>query len=171
MDHFVDMRSSVIGGTVDTQLVLPLRMRRVMKILAVLASLSLAATAQAKNWSGTWTATAGAGKAFGGTWDAASGDDPNTVQGSFAVVDPSGTTLAAGTWAARKDAKTWQGSWQARAASGQVFSGTWRAQAQLPSTASFAELFELAATQIVRGTWAMGAAYSGAWSIRTYTRQ
>ena len=139
-------------------------------ILALLAAVSLT-TAQTKSWSGAWSATAGAGRAFGGTWDAAPGGDSNTVQGSFAVMDPSGTTLAAGTWAARKDAKTWQGSWQARAASGQVFSGTWRAQAQLASTAGFADLFELAATQVARGTWAMGAAYSGAWSIRAYAHQ
>jgi hypothetical protein len=61
-------------------------------------------------------------------------------------MDQAGATVAAGTWAARKDQKVWKGSWQARGRSGQLYSGTWRAQPQLPSSAGFSELFEFALT-------------------------
>ncbi len=38
-------------------------------------------------------------------------------------MDATGTTVAAGTWAARKDQKVWKGSWEARVRSGQLYSG------------------------------------------------
>ncbi len=51
--------------------------------------------------------------------------------GSWTVMDQAGPTVADGTWAASKDQKIWKGSWQARVRSGQLYSGTWRAQPQL----------------------------------------
>jgi len=131
----------------------------------------LPAAAPPQTWSGSWSATTGdAGTAFGGTWDATPGDDPDTAIGNWALLDPSGATLAAGTWSARKDDRVWRGSWQARLASGRIYSGTWRAQAELRSPGHFAELFEFAVTQAAGGVWHMGAAHSGGWSIRTSPR-
>jgi hypothetical protein len=147
-------------------------MNCLVRALLLLLSLSLAAAAQPKTWRGTWSATVGNGvRALGGTWDAALGDSPNIALGSWTVMDQAGATVAAGTWAARKDQKIWKGSWQARVRSGQLYSGTWRAQPQFSSSAGFSELFEFALTKIASGTWQMGPAYSGAWSIRTYPRQ
>lgn len=148
-------------------------MQRITRTLVVILGISLAATAQNKSpskaWRGTWSATVGNGaRVFGGTWDATLGDDPDTVIGNWAITDQSGTTMASGTWAAHKDEKVWRGSWQARVASGQVYSGTWRAQAQLASTARISELFELSLGKAVSGTWRMGGEYAGAWSIRAY---
>ena len=143
-----------------------------MRALLLLLSLSLAAAAQPKTWRGTWSATVGNGvRAFGGTWDAALSDNPNFALGSWTVMDQAGATVAAGTWAARKDQKIWQGSWQARVRSGQRYSGTWRAQSQLPASNGFSELFESALTKVASGTWQVGTAYSGAWSIRAYPHQ
>ena len=86
-------------------------------------------------------------------------------------MDQAGTTVAAGTWAARKDQKIWKGSWQARVRSGQLYSGTWRPQSHLPASAGFSELFEAALTKNASGTWEMGTAYSGTWSIRAHPHQ
>lgn len=87
------------------------------------------------------------------------------------MIDQTGATVAAGTWAARKGQEIWKGSWQARGRSGQLYSGTWRAQSQLPASNGFSELFEPALTKVASRTWQMGTAYSGAWSIRTQPRQ
>jgi len=142
------------------------------RALVLVLSLSLAAAAQPKTWRGTWSATVGNGvRAFGGTWDAALGDNPNAVLGNWTVTDQAGATVAAGTWAARKDQKIWRGSWQALGRSGQRYSGTWRAQSQLPASNGFSELFESALTKVASGTWQVGAAYSGTWSIRAYPHE
>src|SRR5215472_8763214 len=125
---------------------------------------------QSKSWRGTWTATVGGGSSvLGGTWDASLAQDPDTVQGNWTLSDPNGATLAQGTWAARKDAKAWKGTWQARGATGQTYSGTWRTQARLPAGVHMQELFDLALTKAISGTWQMST-YSGAWSIRAYPR-
>ncbi len=147
-------------------------MNCLVRAFLLLLSLSLAAAAQPKTWRGTWSATVGNGvRAFGGTWDAALGDNPNIVLGNWTVMDQAGATVAAGTWSARKDAKIWKGSWQARVRSGQLYSGIWQAQSQLPASAGFSELFEAALTKVASGTWQLGTAYSGTWSIRAYPRQ
>ena len=148
--------------------------RRVMnrRALLLLLSLSLAAAAQSKTWRGTWSANASNGSTvFGGAWDAAAGEDADTVSGSWTLMDKSGDTLADGTWAAHKDQNVWRGSWKARNRSGRLYSGTWRAHGELPASVRFPALFESALSKVASGTWQMGAAYSGAWSIRAYPRQ
>ena len=145
--------------------------RRVLsrRTLLLLLSLSLAAGAQRKAWHGTWSATIGKGGAvFGGTWDAAAGEDPDTISGVWALMDKSGATLADGTWVAHKDQNVWRGIWKARNRSGSVYSGTWRALSELPASDPFPGLFESALSKMAGGTWRMGAAYSGAWSIRAF---
>jgi hypothetical protein len=143
-------------------------MSRLVWTFLLLLMLSLAVAAQPKTWSGSWSANAGNdSRAFGGTWDATLGDDPETVLGNWTMLDQSGATLAAGTWSARKDERIWKGSWQARLASGQLYSGTWQAQSQLRSPSHFSELFEFALTKAASGAWHMGNAHSGGWSIRT----
>jgi len=48
--------------------------------------------------------------------------------------------------------------------------GDGRQRRQLPAAAHMQELFELALTKAMNGTWQMGTSYSGAWSIRAYPR-
>ena len=141
------------------------------RVLILFVSVWFAAAAQQKTWQGSWSATAGNGSTvFGGTWDAAVGNDPDTASGSWTLMDQSGATLADGTWAARKDQKVWKGLWQARGRSGRLYSGAWRAQSGLPAFARFSDLFEFALSKMASGTWRMGTAYSGGWSIRAYPR-
>jgi hypothetical protein len=118
-------------------------------------------------WHGTWAANIAGGAAFAGTWSAAPGQAPDTVGGSWALLDQNGTELATGTWAAGKEGKVWKGTWQARRLSGQVYDGTWHAQAELRSGAHFTDLFEAAITSAASGNWRMRN-FAGAWTIRTY---
>ena len=146
-------------------------MGRHLRILLLLLILALPAAAQPTTWSGAWSATAGDhARAFEGTWDATVGDDPDTAAGNWALRDQAGAVLASGSWAARKDGKIWKGGWQARLASGQLYAGTWRAQSALRSPSHFSELFAFALTHVASGTWHMGAAHAGGWSIRAYSR-
>jgi hypothetical protein len=147
-------------------------LNRLARTILLLLSLSLAAVSEPKTWRGTWSATIGNGATvFGGTWDAAAGDDADTASGNWTLMDKSGATLADGTWAANKDQNVWRGVWKARNRSGRLYSGTWRAHLELPASVRFPGLFESALTKMASGTWRMGAAYSGAWSIRAYPRQ
>jgi len=139
-----------------------------MRMLSAMLLIALAASSQTKNWSGTWTATAGS-RTLSGSWSAAEDDAAATASGGWTLTDPSGTALAAGTWSARKGVKAWQGSWQARAVSGQVYSGTWRAQTALAPTEPLTAMFEAALSGAIQGAWQAGAA-QGAWSIRAYMR-
>jgi hypothetical protein len=144
-------------------------MKRPVRAVLLLLTLSLAAAAQQKTWRGTWTANTGNGaRTFAGTWDASLGEDQDTVVGNWTLVDKAGATVAAGTWAARKDEKIWRGSWQARGPSGGIYSGTWRARSQTPQAARISKLFEFALAKVATGTWRMGTAYSGEWAIRAF---
>jgi hypothetical protein len=147
-------------------------MQRPVRTILLLVTLSLAVAAQQKTWRGSWTANSGSGvRTFGGTWDASLGDDQDTVVGNWTLVDKAGATVAAGTWAARKDEKIWRGSWQARGPSGGIYSGTWRAPSQAPPAALISKLFEFALAKVATGTWRMGTAYSGNWAIRAFPEQ
>jgi len=147
-------------------------MRRLPRTLVLFLAVAIAAWPQSKTWHGTWSATVGnSGRVLSGTWDASLAKDQDSVVGNWAITDPNGATLGVGTWSARKEAKTWRGSWQARTASNQTYSGTWSALTDLPATTHISGLFDSAATQPVSGTWRMGSEYAGAWSIRAYAEQ
>jgi len=118
-------------------------------------------------WHGTWAANIAGGAAFAGTWSATPGPAPDTVGGTWALLDQNGTELATGTWAAGKDGKVWKGTWQARRPSGQVYDGTWRAQNELPAAGHLSALFEAAMVSAASGSWRMGS-FTGAWTIRAY---
>jgi len=137
---------------------------------AILLTGSLLAAADQPKWQGTWAATAGVGAAFAGTWNAAPGEAPDTVAGSWSLRDQNGAELATGTWAAGKDGKVWKGTWQARRPSGQVYDGTWRSQIELPQTSHLPDLFQAAIAKAASGSWRMGKS-AGAWTIRAYTQK
>jgi hypothetical protein len=144
-------------------------MRHLAWTVLLLSSLLRAGAADQLKWQGTWAATSGGG-AFAGTWNAAPGDAPDTVAGSWSLRDQNGAELATGTWAAGKEGKIWKGTWQARLPSGQVYDGTWRAQVELPVASHLPDMFEAAIAKAVSGSWRMGN-YSGAWTIRAYQRK
>jgi hypothetical protein len=141
-------------------------LQRLAWCFLLLAAISLQGADQTP-WNGTWAANIAGGAAFAGTWSAAQGEAPDTVGGSWALLDQNGTELATGTWAAGKEGRVWKGTWQARRVSGQIYDGTWRAQTELRPGAHFGDLFEAAITSAVSGNWRMGS-FGGAWTIRTY---
>src|SRR5215472_4479462 len=77
---------------------------------------------------GTWTATAGSSQVFRGSWSAETlPRNPNEAQGSWALFNESGDVMLQGTWSAKKVGPHWHGTWRARTAQGQSFSGVWDA--------------------------------------------
>jgi hypothetical protein len=146
-------------------------MKRLAWALIVFASFFPARGADPPAWQGTWSAAiATGGTAFAGTWNASPGQSPDTAGGGWSLRDLNGAELATGTWAAGKEGKFWKGTWQARRPSGQVYDGTWRAQAGLSGAVPFAALFQSAISQAVSGSWRM-ASLGGAWTIRAYTEK
>jgi hypothetical protein len=144
-------------------------MRHLAHAMILLATLSLAGDAQQPKWQGTWAASIGSSgtTAFAGTWDAVPGETKDTANGAWSLRDQNGAELARGTWAARKEANVWKGTWQARRASGSVYNGTWQSQVDLTANSQFPDLFEVAVSKAVSGVWGMGS-YSGGWTIRVY---
>lgn len=117
---------------------------------------------------GSWSAATRNGLTIMGTWTAIL--DPNgTVTGTWALVDARGTTRADGAWSAAKSPTEWTGAWRA-VISGREgeLAGTWSAAIDPKAAARLADLFQKAVETIVSGTWRVGAAQSGAWSIRTF---
>jgi len=116
-----------------------------------------------------WSARNSNGQMFGGTWTAVPDTTNGTVTGTWTLVDAGGRTLANGGWTASKSPDGWSGNWRAANFGGteHEFTGSWRADVALKSSAGFAALFEKAIQAVVSGSWRMGS-NSGAWSIRTF---
>jgi len=135
------------------------------RILLWLLALGAIGAAETTYWEGTWTATGG-GTTLGGTWTARPHQDPTVGQGAWTLRDGSGRVVASGSWSARKGEKSWEGTWQARASSGPIYSGTWTARAPLDSASAFGAMLDRAVEQVVSGSWRDGRGRSGGWSIR-----
>lgn len=139
--------------------------------------LMLSAGAQPANTElrGTWTATAGANRVFMGVWSAQiAASSPNTVAGSWAVLNQARQIVLQGTWSAVKVATRLSGTWSARIApagrglpvpSGQVMSGSWSLDAATTAAKSMDELFQRALETSISGAWA-SAGLRGRWSAK-----
>jgi len=115
---------------------------------------------------GSWTATAGPGQIFRGTWSAqVSLHSPNRAIGSWALLNEAGDVLLEGTWSAQKTGQHWQGTWTARPMKGQLLSGTWTADAASLNAESLADMLKSTATKEVTGSWRSGR-YQGNWSLK-----
>jgi hypothetical protein len=145
--------------------------RLLERVVILLASLSLAGSAQQPKWQGSWAASVGSGgtTAFAGTWNAVPGKTPDTVSGSWSLRDQNGTEVATGTWAAAKEDKGWKGTFQARRPSGQIYNGSWGAQVELSTTSQLSALFEAAIAKAVSGNWGTGGNLGG-WTIRAFAQ-
>jgi hypothetical protein len=116
---------------------------------------------------GSWTATAGPNQVFRGTWTGqALPGKPNVAQGSWTLVSDTGEITLEGTWSAVKSSAAWQGTWTARTAQGQTFSGTWRADLADFKGKTFQEMLELTAQKEVAGWWRSGG-YQGNWWLKS----
>ena len=83
-------------------------------ILAVAAAPATLGAASRPAIYGLWTATARA-TAFHGKWSAqALPESPNSVIGSWALLDDGGEVTMQGTWSAKASGRAWRGTWQAK---------------------------------------------------------
>lgn len=117
----------------------------------------------------TWSARSSTGLTLGGTWTVTVDPKTGAAGGTWALLDEGGRATMRGGWSAAKSATGWTGSWRANVVGSTAeYGGTWSATVPLAPTAPFADLFALAAKQVVSGNW-RAAGKSGSWSIRAYT--
>jgi hypothetical protein len=120
---------------------------------------------------GSWTATAGPNQIFRGTWAGRTlPGKPNLAQGSWTLLSDTGEVILEGTWSTLKDSAAWQGTWTARTAQGQSFSGTWRADLADLKGKTIEEMLESAAKNEVAGWWRSGR-YHGNWWLKSLPAQ
>ncbi|HWP60798.1 MAG TPA: hypothetical protein VNL14_23085 [Candidatus Acidoferrales bacterium] len=113
----------------------------------------------------TWSAVTSAGRTFAGTFTADADPATGTVSGIWTLRDSAGKNVMGGSWSANKTEKGWNGAWSARVlGSKNEYSGTWTTSHRFPTGASFADLFEAAAKEVIGGEW-LATGNSGSWSI------
>lgn len=117
----------------------------------------------------TWSAVSSTGLSLAGTWTGAVDPKTRAASGSWTLLDATGQPAMRGGWSAIKSANGWSGSWRANVVGSRAeYSGTWNATLALKPNAPFADLFAMAAQNVVSGSWRTGG-NSGSWSIRAFT--
>jgi hypothetical protein len=136
-------------------------------VLALLVASGAFARKPVTRLRGSWTATAGPGQVFTGTWTAETTErKPNEARGYWTLLSAGGDIRAEGRWSARKTGHRWHGTWTARSGDGPPFSGSWSADINGSSAEeTFAAMLKSTATKIVTGSWEYGA-YAGNWWLR-----
>jgi hypothetical protein len=143
---------------------MPLRLVLLLTIAVAVVEAASQSTVQLR---GSWRATAGA-RVFQGTWTATlDPKTPNLAQGSWTVIEGS-RILLQGTWAAEKQRAVWRGSWSALRASAPSGSppitGTWQANVKDSSIDTLAQMLQHTAQAQIGGTWRSGG-MTGNWSL------
>jgi hypothetical protein len=101
---------------------------------------------------------------YRGKWSAAfSPRTPNTVAGSWILLNERNDVVLQGTWSAHKSGVGWKGTWRARVERGRAYSGTWSASEPGPGR-TFADMLQAATRGAVSGTWATGG-FGGNWRL------
>jgi hypothetical protein len=118
--------------------------------------------------SSSWAAVNADGKTLGGTWSVAPNSTSRSARGLWTLRDANGGTAFRGTWSAEMHSTGWNGTWRTAGEGGQgEHKGSWSAEMTQARNVRFAELFEAAAKDAIRGLWT-GGSDSGSWSIRTF---
>ncbi len=106
-------------------------------------------------------------KSSSSTWSSlAPNSTDQSASGAWTLTNATGATMMRGTWSAEKHATGWNGTWQATVEGHEAeYAGSWSAEFPHVRNARFAELFEAAAKEAIRGLWT-GGSESGSWSIR-----
>jgi len=113
-----------------------------------------------------WRARASNGRTFEGTWTVEPGASPDKASGAWTLREGPAKTVARGVWTAQKFSTGWSGTWRASVEGQKTeHSGSWTADFPQAREPRFAELFEAAAREAIRGVWSSGT-NSGSWSIR-----
>ena len=139
--------------------------------LVLLLTLSFAAVEAASQSTlqlrGSWRATAGA-RIFQGTWTATlNPNTPHLAQGTWTVIEGNRVVLQ-GTWAAAKERTGWRGAWSALMASARPGSppttGTWQANLKDSPLNTLTDMLQRTAEGQVDGAWRSGR-MAGSWSL------
>jgi hypothetical protein len=118
--------------------------------------------------SSSWAAVNADGQTFSGTWSVAPNSTNRSARGFWTLRDANGGTSLRGTWSAEMHSTGWNGTWRAVGEAGQgEHKGSWSAELTQSRNLRFADLFEAAAKDAIRGLWT-GGSESGSWSIRTF---
>ena len=113
---------------------------------------------------GAFSASAGPAT-FRGKWSARfSSHTPNTVAGSWILLNDSNDIVLQGTWSAQKAGTGWKGTWRARVLRGQAYSGSWTASEPGPGSKTFMDMLQAATKGGAAGTWATGG-FAGTWRL------
>jgi hypothetical protein len=121
---------------------------------------------QAPALRGGWAARAGA-SVFKGRWTAnAPQPASDDAQGTWTLLGPNDDVTLDGPWSARRNGKTWQGTWMARTRPGALFSGTWQTAVKGIPGKTFFDLLAHAKAGRIAGTWRMGR-LRGDWWLET----
>jgi len=114
----------------------------------------------------TWSARTNKGRTFAGTWTVEPASTAYQRAGTWTLRDGTGQVSLRGTWLAQKSTKGWTGVWHA-IIDGQTspYGGNWSTDFAPPGEERFAELFEAAARDLIRGAW-NAADHAGSWAIR-----
>jgi hypothetical protein len=132
----------------------------------VLSNQAKDAFKEKKSSSSTWSARTSGGRTFNGTWNVALNSTDQSASGAWTLTNATGATITRGTWSAEKHATGWNGTWRATVEGREAeYAGSWSAEFPHVRNARFAELFEAAAKEAIRGLWT-GGSESGSWSIR-----
>ena len=129
---------------------------------------------------GTWTASAGPKQIFRGAWSAqALPNRPNSVIGSWTLLNDARQIGMEGTWSAEKSARGWQGTWSARVLTGRSpsgrssygapISGSWQTETPASDIRTFSELLQRTLEKEVAGSWRRGA-LAGYWWLKGSSR-
>jgi hypothetical protein len=132
----------------------------------VLLSEQLKQTFKEEPQGSTWSARASNGSTFEGTWTVEPGSSKDKASGAWTLREGPAKTIARGTWTAQKFSTGWSGTWRASVEGQKTeYAGSWTADFAKAREPRFAELFEAAARDAIRGVWNSGT-NSGSWSIR-----
>ncbi|HEV2118407.1 MAG TPA: hypothetical protein VGR48_20380 [Terriglobales bacterium] len=143
------------------------RSRRIFTRLIFIAVLFLCLPALGQEpaaLQGSFIASAGPAT-FRGKWSASvSSRQPNTVAGSWILLNEHNDMVLQGTWSAQKSTAGWKGTWRARVLRGRAYSGSWTASEPGPGSKTFADMLQAAVKSGAAGTWATGG-HGGNWRL------
>jgi hypothetical protein len=118
--------------------------------------------------SSSWAARTEDGRTFIGTFTVTPNPTARAARGFWTMKDANGTTLMNGGWSAEMHTTGWNGTWRATVDGGPGdFRGSWSSESAPAKKTGFAEFFEAAIKDAVRGLWT-GGGESGGWTIRTF---
>jgi len=144
-----------------------IRSASALLILAVTVAPATLGAASRPAIYGVWTATAGV-TPLHCKWSAqALPESPNSVIGSWTLLDDGGEVTMRGTWSAKRSGRDWRGTWQAKVQAGATLAGSWQA---VPPNDFHGKTFEdlLRATDHLQisGGWRSRGGAAGAWWLK-----